>query len=256
MALWTPAAISTALWLDAADSSTLFDAVSGGSNVTTGNAVARWNDKSGNGRNVTQSNASFRPTYQSTGFFSKPTIDWGAVSSRKSLTVISTYTPGNICGVAVWDGASPFPWFEGLVSYNFTSNADIMISNQSTLNWFGGNQVFHNGASTSTQVALPTIASPFVFATNFLPNASRTTTYIGNDRDIGDFRGWRGRICEIIALGRSYVVDERNLVEGYLAWKWGLQANLPADHPYKNAAPQTGSIIPILRQHYAAQGAR
>ena len=256
MALWTPAAISTALWLDAADPSTLFDAVSGGNNVTTGNAVARWQDKSGNGRNVTQSNASFRPTYQATGFSSKPTIDWGTVSSRKSLTVTSTYTPGNMCGVAVWDGPSPFLWFDGLISFNFASNSDVMITNQSTLNWFGGNQSFLNGAVASTQVALPTIASPFVFATNFLPGASRTTTYIGNDRDIGDARGWRGRICEIIALGRSYAVDERNLVEGYLAWKWGLQANLPADHPYKSAAPTTGGIIPILRQHYAAQGAR
>lgn len=25
--------------------------------------------------------------------------------------------------------------------------------------------------------------------------------------------------------------------EGYLAWKWGLQGNLPSTHPYKNAAP-------------------
>jgi len=25
--------------------------------------------------------------------------------------------------------------------------------------------------------------------------------------------------------------------EGYLAWKWGLQGNLPNTHPYKNAAP-------------------
>lgn len=25
--------------------------------------------------------------------------------------------------------------------------------------------------------------------------------------------------------------------EGYLAWKWGLQGNLPNNHPYKNSAP-------------------
>jgi hypothetical protein len=30
---------------------------------------------------------------------------------------------------------------------------------------------------------------------------------------------------------------DRQRVEGYLAHKWGLTANLPADHPYKNAAP-------------------
>jgi hypothetical protein len=30
---------------------------------------------------------------------------------------------------------------------------------------------------------------------------------------------------------------DRQKLEGYLAHKWGLAANLPADHPYKSAAP-------------------
>ena len=29
----------------------------------------------------------------------------------------------------------------------------------------------------------------------------------------------------------------RYQAEGYLAWKWGLQGNLPSNHPYKNSAP-------------------
>jgi hypothetical protein len=29
----------------------------------------------------------------------------------------------------------------------------------------------------------------------------------------------------------------RQKIEGYLAHKWGLQANLPVDHPYKSSAP-------------------
>jgi hypothetical protein len=31
--------------------------------------------------------------------------------------------------------------------------------------------------------------------------------------------------------------DDRQKLEGYLAWKWGTQARLPAAHPYKAAAP-------------------
>jgi len=31
--------------------------------------------------------------------------------------------------------------------------------------------------------------------------------------------------------------DTRYKVEGYLAWKWGLVANLPSGHPYKNLPP-------------------
>jgi hypothetical protein len=32
----------------------------------------------------------------------------------------------------------------------------------------------------------------------------------------------------------------RQTVEGYLAWKWGLVANLPAAHPFKNRPPLIG----------------
>ena len=30
--------------------------------------------------------------------------------------------------------------------------------------------------------------------------------------------------------------SERQLVEGYLAWKWSLQTSLPAGHPYYSSA--------------------
>ena len=61
--IFTPATISgLQLWLDAADSSTLFDATAGGNLVTTdGAAVARWQDKSGNNRHATQSTTNARP---------------------------------------------------------------------------------------------------------------------------------------------------------------------------------------------------
>ncbi len=49
------------LWLDASDSSTLFDATSGGSLVAADGGVARWEDKSGNGRHFTQSTSGSRP---------------------------------------------------------------------------------------------------------------------------------------------------------------------------------------------------
>ncbi|MFM5944980.1 MAG: hypothetical protein ACKO9G_16710, partial [Dolichospermum sp.] len=46
--LRTPAQISTDLWLDAADSSTI---------TLNGSTVSQWNDKSGNGRNAIQATA-------------------------------------------------------------------------------------------------------------------------------------------------------------------------------------------------------
>ena len=41
-------------------------------------------------------------------------------------------------------------------------------------------------------------------------------------------------LYEVIFLEDDSSIQE---VEGYLAHKWGLEASLPADHPYKNATP-------------------
>lgn len=49
--LWSPIQLSPALWLDAADSST----------ITIATGVSQWNDKSGNGRNVSQSTPAAQP---------------------------------------------------------------------------------------------------------------------------------------------------------------------------------------------------
>ena len=48
------------------------------------------------------------------------------------------------------------------------------------------------------------------------------------------------RIGEMICAAKSsgsYATSDREKLEGYLAWKWGLEANLPTGHPYENAAP-------------------
>ncbi|MFM6248178.1 MAG: hypothetical protein ACKPEQ_03330, partial [Dolichospermum sp.] len=52
--LWTPAQISTALWLDAADASTI---------ILNGSTVSQWRDKSGNGRHVSQATAANQPLF-------------------------------------------------------------------------------------------------------------------------------------------------------------------------------------------------
>jgi hypothetical protein len=49
------------LWLDASDASTLYDATTGGSLVAADGGVARWEDKSGNARHMTQGTSGSRP---------------------------------------------------------------------------------------------------------------------------------------------------------------------------------------------------
>ena len=71
--LWTPADITTELWLDAADASTV-QVVSG--------AVAQWDDKSGNGRNAAQASPGLRPL-----------LDAASVNGLDSIT-FNDVTPG------------------------------------------------------------------------------------------------------------------------------------------------------------------
>ena len=47
----------------------------------------------------------------------------------------------------------------------------------------------------------------------------------------------QGSIAEVAFFNHPLETTDRQRVEGYLAWKWGLQANLPVGHPYKNAPP-------------------
>jgi hypothetical protein len=51
-----------------------------------------------------------------------------------------------------------------------------------------------------------------------------------------------GRLAEFFAVadvtgtGGTDLTDLEK-AEGYLAWKWGLEGNLPISHPYKNSPP-------------------
>ena len=43
-------------------------------------------------------------------------------------------------------------------------------------------------------------------------------------------------VADVPGTGGTDITDFEK-AEGYLAWKWGLEGNLPSDHPYKNSAP-------------------
>lgn len=42
---------------------------------------------------------------------------------------------------------------------------------------------------------------------------------------------------EIIVCPSSLPLSDYQKAEGYLAWKWDIQAKLAVNHPYKSAAP-------------------
>jgi len=86
-----------------------------------------------------------------------------------------------------------------------------------------------------------------------------TVYRIGNgatwDGDQGNtsFRA-NGTIAETLAYSTALSTADRQLVEGYLAWKWGTVSSLPGDHPYKSAAPTAASDTVYLGGNRSAAG--
>jgi hypothetical protein len=48
-------------------------------------------------------------------------------------------------------------------------------------------------------------------------------------------------IAEIVLFvsGSEIPTEDREKIEGYLAWKWGINSKLPSGHTYYSAAPTT-----------------
>jgi hypothetical protein len=95
--VFNPLSLAPAFWLDASDSSRLFDATTGGSLPANGVGVARWEDKSGNGRHVTQATSGFRPLRR--------------VAIQNGLDVVRFDSSDDLLDSAAFTVAQPFTVF-------------------------------------------------------------------------------------------------------------------------------------------------
>ena len=263
--LWTPASISTALWLDAADASTI---------TLNGSTVSQWNDKSGNGFNVSQATVSLQPTYEATGLNGKPTIN-NVIVNRNLNRTIATSLGNNVgqlsmCLVVEYaiDAAFLSNASELFVSSGTSAAATRVALSPNTGSPVGNQGVCGRrldtdgfvGAATST-VSDTLRGSPFFKVgqadyqnaqANHWTNGTQDLTAgvfqtAGNtsSTDSLSLRLFAGaanapsgtKISEAIIIHNTLPEADRQKIEGYLAWKWGLEAKLPVGHPYKNSAP-------------------
>jgi hypothetical protein len=90
----------------------------------------------------------------------------------------------------------------------------------------GGNTgIFVNGTSRTLTVNIP--------AAGFL-SAGSSTPRIGYT---GEVPTQQYDMYELLSYDGELTATRRQQIEGYLAWKWGLQSTLPVGHPFKTAAP-------------------
>jgi hypothetical protein len=233
--LWRPDELGAdlALWLDAEDTASI---------TLNGSTVSQWNDKSGNGRNATQATEANQPAYLATDFNGKPSVTWTSINkimqtsafAAQSFYFATRYSNGT---QATW--VTNFPGLFGGDSspiglIGTASGADVWynVNIFNTIRRDGGSE---ENTNTSSLVALP-IPNGIISARAASAQTPSNTWKIGNDRAL-TARGWTGPIAEVIATSAILSTEDRQKLEGYLAWKWGLAANLPADHPYKLNPP-------------------
>ncbi len=236
--LWTPSQISTALWLDAADASTI---------TLNGSTVSQWNDKSGNGRNVSQPTASAQPTSNTRTLNGLNVLDFNVDIIGRSTPFVTINTPWLVYSVITFDNFTGNPVYIGLqgaqtTHMGWSNGGNIQFYNNSTgvvglsnvvittnTPAFVGVQydttnltgLYNGAAQGSPAVTIPADTALF----NIGSHASGASNYFD------------GAIGEIVFIQSTVSLSNRQKLEGYLAWKWGLQANLPVGHPYKNSPP-------------------
>ena len=247
------------LWLDAADPATL---------TLSGTTVIQWRDKVinlqlsvGSGTNTLTQNAfgNMQAILFNGGYLVSPSNVFTATENVNNITqfIIMKQTVN-----------TPYGLVAGIGFYTQNTKNSLYINqNQSQIvvrRGYTTNNTRYDGplyANTINQGYIYSAltdyqASTYQLIINGSTNAATafagtgTTTsdtsliYVGSTSFNEPFYGY---VAEYIIYNSVITILQREQVEGYLAWKWGLQANLPANHPYKTAAPSTTNALGISR---------
>jgi hypothetical protein len=269
---WDPSLISTALWLDAADASTV---------TASSSLITEWRDKSGNGKHVTAADA-LRPTYTSAGLSGRSVVtysgsqrlqaatasDWAFMHNGSQYAIFaawqagtssdpnapyalcSTRTSGNTLGVLFfYDDRSSISVNNQIRHLVGTSSGLNYILNSSSDGVHAANTPVIIGLQADVGNATASLRSTIRVndGTAIQNNVTITAAVTGDPQHpliVGSADGsifLTGFIAEFVIINGATTTDTRQRINGYLAHKWGLTANLPETHPYKYQIPTPGA---------------
>ena len=253
---WTPAALGPALamWLDAADASTI---------TLNGSTVSQWNDKSGNARHASQATAANQPTRTLNGLGGRTVItfdgaDWlfnanpGALLRNvpgATIAAVVNYTNLSVERIPV-TAQTPSPNVRGALRAlttgldSFFRRLDTQPSGTGTtpvVAYTNGTSIIQIGRADYTAGTTATFVDGTAGGTGTLPDTGNTsntdsaTLVVGGtstDDGVTVLVPMLGFVGEIIITNTALSTADRQLLEGYLAWKWsGLLSRpwTPAD---------------------------
>ena len=244
---FTPTQISGCqLWLDAADKSSYRLS---GANLTS------WSDKSGTGKTISFSGT---PTYKAKATGNLPSIVFN--STMLTTTFSSTFGSGDVAYFAVWiqytNNSGIVMTLGGTTTpglgmgcngqYNFFewgvagAESDYAFTGSITFNRY----VVQSGTIRSNAMLCSVNGYSGTAATSSQPQTS-TTFNIGSATSVGSGYAINGEIAEVLVYVGTISTTQQQQIEGYLAWKWGLQGSLNPTHPYATVNPDP-PIYPVV----------
>jgi hypothetical protein len=251
---WTPEEITTEAWYDASDSDSITEV---------GGDVTIWSDKSGNDYDMYPGVQGSIPATDSPTTNSRTLNGLNVLAFNGSTTGLKSDTgPINdddamMFAVVDWDGWIP-PQVVGDETRQRIFNGQNVLGTRFALwvedplpdtvvnEYVGYVQANSFGASILTTQSPDTGKNMFSGYRNGLVSAADTTSvnrwYIGYYQNNTGFANqgrtdfFNGGIAELIII-KQYDETLRQKIEGYLSHKWGTQAGLPSNHPFKNLPP-------------------
>ena len=238
------------LWFDAADNTTF--------TYSSGTSISQWRDKSSNAYSVIQATASNQPTLTSGAQNRLPGIQFSqSTYLYQTATSMPAFTTGGSTSVLMaarnatnndsWNIINTI-WFDinalaATQRYHFsfnqnTTDGTTLYTNNTLVGQVTSNAVAPSAnailgfTASATSQTIHTNGSTDSYAGTTLPDATGNTDFIFNDPR-NNLASANTMIFEMIGYNTQITTAERQQLEGYLAWKWGMVTNLPANHPYK-----------------------
>lgn len=251
---WIPTALGSTLivWLDAAT-------LSGAAN----SRVDTWPDRSSNGWDATRTAGTLTPRLAYSDINGLKTVAFHESGEGTTMTWNSSLMVGKTAGCffcvirRVADppatDADAGPPVGGFTSdAGSTKGAHVPYTDSNIYEHFG-TTVRKTVGNPSPSLTSPRIYSAHCAASDYRVYLdgtsifSTTTNTVGFGSSITRTLGYGlgniganyfgGVIGEVVMCDTALSTGDREKVEGYLAWKWGLAANLPSGHTYKSAPP-------------------
>ena len=213
-----PESLDPLFWMDASDLSTI---------TQNSGLVSHWEDKSGNGKHLVQGNTALQGRFVPTAVNNMPAIFFDGVNDnykfQNSMAVQSIFMVLNTTENPKFNG---WRWPFGGKTNNSNHYAFI-FGKLGSANLVGSNISLNGGPSVSEASFAHDQKFKIIYCSKSNP-VVRSDWYIG----LGDAY-WKGHISEVISFSDLLSENLVDQVEAYLGFKWGLESNLPSEHPAK-----------------------